>query len=86
MNRIKILDTNLLKGADNLTHISLNSNPLEKIYFEEENEVSTLTNLDIRDSPIERNCLYLLEIFNLANDKLINLNINMASLETCLKT
>lgn len=70
-NLIQSVDAKKLKGAENLTYISLQSNPLEKMMLEEVNEA--LPNLAVlENSPIETNCFYLLEMCNLANEKTLN--------------
>lgn len=84
-NEIKSVDAKKLKGAESLTYISLQSNPLEKLMLEEVNEsLPNLSVLDITNSPIETNCFYLLEMYNLANEKTLNLNINETALSACL--
>lgn len=85
-NGVKSVDAQKLKGAENLTYISLQGNPLEKMFLEEVNEaLPNLAVLDITNSPIETNCFYLLEMYNLANEKSLNLNINETALSACLE-
>jgi Leucine-rich repeat (LRR) protein len=86
-NRIRSLDVRKLSGCDDLTYISIQLNPLEIIYGLEdvENFLPALSVLDITDCVVESNCLRLLELYNIANDKSLNLNINITTLSACLR-
>jgi len=84
-NRIKSFDVDRMTGSDALSYISLQSNPLRSVKIERVNEVyPKLTVLDISNSPMEADCRGLLQLYNQANDKSLNLNINTKILSGCL--
>jgi hypothetical protein len=87
-NRIRSVDVRKWVGCDDLTQLSLNDNPLEIIRGLEdvENILPRLYALDITNTPAESNCLRLLELFNVANDKALNLNVNATILSACLRS
>lgn len=85
-NLIKTFDVDKLTGNEELAYISLQSNPLSTINIEKVNEIfPKLTVLDISNSPMETNCRQLLELYNRASDKSLNLNINTKILSACLR-
>lgn len=85
-NRIKSFDVETLSGNVELTYISLQSNPLKSLNIEKVNEIlPKLTVLDITNSPLEADCRVLLDLYNQANDKSLNLNINAKILSGCLR-
>ncbi|KAG5673623.1 hypothetical protein PVAND_003652 [Polypedilum vanderplanki] len=87
-NRIRSIDVRQWHGCDELRQISLKNNPLEIIRGLEdvENILPRLIALDVSNSPIESNCFRLLELYNVANDKSLNLNINTTILSACLRS
>ena len=87
-NQIKSIDIRQWIGCDELTHISLQSNPVELIRGLEDVDIvlPKLQTFDIRDCSIEANCLRLLELYNIGMDKSLNLNINSTALSSCLRT
>jgi len=86
-NQIKSFDVEKLSGSADLTYISLQSNPLKTVNIVNINEIlPKMTVLDISNSPFETSdCRELLELYNLANDKSLNLNINTKILSGCLR-
>lgn len=84
-NSIKSFDVEKLTGCDALTYISLQSNPLKAVNVDKVNEfLPRLTVLDISNSPLESDCRELLQLYNRASDKSLNLNIDMKTLSGCL--
>jgi len=85
-NQIISFDVEKFKGSAELTYISLQSNPLKRVNIVTVNEIlPKMTVLDISNSPLETDCRELLELYNLANDKSLNLNINTKTLSGCLR-
>lgn len=85
-NEIKSFNIEKFSGSAELAYISLQSNPLKTVNFVAVNEIlPKLTVLDISNSPMETDCRELLELYNLANDKSLNLNINTKILSGCLR-
>lgn len=85
-NFIKTFDVERLTGSEALTYISLHSNPLKAVNVDRLNEfLPRLTVLDISNSPLESDCRELLELYNRANDKSLNLNIDAKILSGCLR-
>ena len=85
-NQIKSFDVEKFSGSAELTYISLQSNPLKVVNIVTVNEIlPKMTVLDISNSPLETDCRELLELYNQANDKSLNLNINTKILSGCLR-
>lgn len=83
-NRIESFDVQSMTGSKELTYISLQSNPLKFVSIRRVREIlPNLTVLDISNSAIETDCRALLELYNEANDKSLNLNINTKTLSGC---
>lgn len=85
-NEIKTFDVQRLAGSVDLTYISLHSNPIKFLNIERVRETfPKLAVLDISNSPLETNCAELLDLYNKANDKSLNLNVNTQILSGCLR-
>lgn len=85
-NRIESFDVGMLTGCRELTYISLQSNPLVTIKIAAVDEsLPNLKVLDVSKSSLETDCRQMLELFNLANDKSLNLNIDAKILSGCLR-
>lgn len=85
-NQIQSVDVSKLAGCRELTYISLQSNPLKSIKITAvDKALPNLKVLDVSKSSLETDCRQLLELFSLANDKSLNLNIDAKILSGCLR-
>ena len=85
-NRIRSFDVKKLTGCHDLAYISLQSNPLKTIKINAVSEtLPNLKVLDLSKSSLETSCRQLLELYSLANDKSLNLNIDAKILSGCLR-